>query len=218
MPTPPFKIRHASVADVKAMARIINGSAELGLMLSKSHSQLYEDIREFHVAIDKQGEVVGVCGLSIVWANLAEVIALAVVPGARGKGLGQRLVRSCMREAKRLGIRRVMTLTYQQKFFEKAGFTVVDRMNLPMKVWSVCVNCPKNQACDEIAMIHEFTSVPEIGGPQDMEALAGPTPRYEVPVQITSIGKPVPPGTRGALTTLGVSGIPPFSGIPAKTP
>lgn len=188
MPTPPYKIRHASVRDVKAVARIINGSAELGLMLPKSHSQLYEDIRELHVAIDANGQVAGVCGLSIVWANLAEVISLAVVPEARGKGLGARLVRACVREARRLGIRKVMTLTYQQKFFEKCGFSVVDRQDLPMKVWSVCVNCPKNQACDEIAMIHEFPDVEDAGGPPEFNH---PALRYEVPVQITSVGKPV---------------------------
>ena len=55
-------------------------------------------------------------------------------------------------EAEQLGIRKLMTLTYEQAFFERCGFGVVDRQTLPLKVWSECVRCPKNQRCDEIAM------------------------------------------------------------------
>lgn len=183
-PRPPFRVRRAGVQDVVGMASIINGAAELGQMLPKSHAALYENLREFRVAVDADGQVVGVCGLSIVWSNLAEVISLAVLPTCRGQGLGRRLVSACMAEARRLGIRKVMTLTYQQRFFERLGFGVVDRMALPMKVWSVCVQCPKNQACDEIAMIRVFEEIPDAPAPipQKLE-------HYEAPVQITVGGK-----------------------------
>jgi len=157
-------IRRATVADVPAMARIINNEAEQGLMLPRSLSVLYEDIREFHVC-EVAGGVVGVCGLSIVWANMAEVAALAVAPEHRGKGLGKALVQACLDEAAALGIRRVMTLTYERVFFEKLGFTVLDRQQLPLKVWSECVRCPKNQHCDEIAMVRVLEHVPEVEAP-----------------------------------------------------
>ena len=174
------------VADVPAMGRIINDCAELGQMLPKSQAVLYENLREFHVAempdTDGSPTVVGVCGLSVVWANLAEVASLAVDPGFRGHGIGRELVAVCLREARDLGIRRVMTLTYEQVFFERCGFAVVDRMQLPLKVWSECVRCPKNQACDEIAMILEFEDIPEVAG-----AVKPPKPvEYEVPVVLTT--------------------------------
>ncbi len=168
------------------MADIINEAAELGLMLPKSRSMLYENIREFYVA-DRHLEagpagqahdyaanrasvhdsasdgpdIVGVCGLSVIWANLAEVVSLVVSPTMRGRGLGKRLVDACLEDAKRLGVRRVMSLTYEQVFFERLGFAVVDRQQLPLKVWADCVRCPKNEACDEIAMIREFDEIPE---------------------------------------------------------
>src|SRR5690606_23948784 len=96
-----------------------------------------------------------------------EVYALAVAPQWRGKGIGRRLVLSCVDEAEELGLQRLMTLTYEQRFFERCGFHVVDRQNLPLKVWSECIRCPKNQACDEIAMIREL-GVPQIEGFEDM--------------------------------------------------
>ena len=186
-------IRRATVADVPALGKIINDCAEYGLMLPRSLASLYENVREFHVAVaadlsaaptDDNPEaetptVVGTCGLSIVWANLAEVMSLAVAPSHRGQGLGPRLVQACVEEARALGIRQLMALTYEQAFFEKLGFTVVDRQQLPLKVWSECVRCPKNQDCDEIAMIRELADVPEIAAPRPQ---APPPDAYIVPV------------------------------------
>ena len=182
-------IHRATIADVPQAARIINDAAEFGLMLPKSLAQLYENVREFQIATDDDtGEVVGVCGLSIVWANLGEVVSLAVRADQRGKGLGRRLVQACIDEARELGVRKLMTLTYERTFFEKLGFEVVNRQALPLKVWSECVRCPKNQACDEIAMIHVLQDVPDLSPPQ-----APPQPAqgdYIVPVTLTrSMGK-----------------------------
>lgn len=196
-----FSIRSAKPVDVPAMHKIINDCAEFGQMLPRSLASLYENLREFQVAVedaqapdgqvDAAGvvrddplangmgqRVVGVCGLSIVWANLAEVMALAVAPSNRGMGIGGQLVQACMAEAEQLGIRRVMTLTYEQAFFERLGFTVVDRQKLPLKVWSECVRCPKNQACDEIAMLRELTHVPDTSSPQPQ---APPPHAYIIP-------------------------------------
>lgn len=182
-------VRHAQIGDIPAAQRIINDAAEYGLMLPRSLASMYEDLRDFHVAVvpEAEGErVIGVCGLKIVWANLAEVFALAVSPEARGRGVGRQLVLSCVDEAEELGIRRLMTLTYQREFFEKLGFAVVDRQRLPLKVWSECVRCPKNQACDEIAMIRVLEDVPE---PEAVEPSAPPAEEYVVPVVLTATSR-----------------------------
>jgi amino-acid N-acetyltransferase len=194
-------IRRATVADVPAMSKIINDCAEFGQMLPRSLSSLYENVREFHVAEAERdaegsgdspgGGVVGVCGLSVVWANLAECCALAVAPDQRGKGLGRRLVEACVEEARLLGIRTIMTLTYERVFFERLGFAVVDRQQLPLKVWSECVRCPKNQACDEIAMTRVLEDVPELAVPRPA---VPPPDKYIVPIiRAMRSGRPVPP-------------------------
>lgn len=183
-------IRHAHILDIPAAQRIINDSAEYGLMLPRSLASMYEDVRDFHVAVVPEGtkggeRVVGICGLKVVWSNLAEVYALAVSPDQRGKGIGRQLVLSCVDEAEQLGIKRLMTLTYQGEFFEKLGFRVVERQQLPLKVWSECVRCPKNQACDEIAMVREIEDVVEVKGPPP-EPRAPRDEEYVVPVVLTA--------------------------------
>lgn len=178
-------IRRAEIKDIPVVGQIINDCAEYGLMLHRSLAYLYEHVRDFHVAVE-DGKVVGVCGLSIVWANMAEVYALAVDPRHRGKGLGRQLVLHCIDEGQELGIRTLMTLTYEKEFFVRCGFSIVDRASLPLKVWSECARCPKNQACDEIAMTRVL-DVPEISIPRP-ETPAG---AYEVPVVLKVRSAPV---------------------------
>ena len=171
-------IRPATVNDVPRISQIINSHAELGRMLFKSYAQLYEDLRDFGVYQDDDGNILGCAALSIIWADLAEIRSLAVDEAARGRGIGRRLTEWVIEEARRLQIRRIMSLTYEQGFFEKLGFVVVDKDTLPLKVWSDCVRCPKRDGCDEIAMVRTLLDVPEAQLPA-----ATPTPKgVSIPV------------------------------------
>jgi len=170
-------IRPATIHDVPAIEQIINAHASVGKMLFKSYAQLYEDLRDFGIE-EEGGEPRGCVALTIIWADLAEVRSLAVDEAHLGIGIGRRLVEWAVDEARRLGIRRLMALTYEQGFFEKLGFEVVAKETLPLKVWSDCVRCPKRHGCDEIAVVRTLHDVPE---PQ--QPAATPTPRgVSVPV------------------------------------
>ncbi len=120
-------------------------------MLFASLSDIYERIQTFVVAED-DGQVVGCCAMQVLWENLAEVKSLAVDETSFGKGIGRSLVAGCLDKARGLGLKKVFTLTMEPVFFEKIGFVRVDMAKLPMKVWSDCANCPKQDHCDEIAL------------------------------------------------------------------
>ena len=68
--------------------------------------------------------------------------------------IGAHLVDACLTEARGLGIPTIFCLTYQPTFFEKFGFSRVDKMELPRKVWSECYRCPKFPDCDEVALVY----------------------------------------------------------------
>lgn len=171
-------IRNATIADVPHMQAVINSHAELGKMLFKSYGQLYENLRDFAV-FEEDGEILGCTALAIIWADLAEVRSLAVDERFRGRGIGTQLVQWCIEEGRRLKIRKIMSLTYEKHFFERLGFEVVEKETLPLKVWSDCVKCPKNENCDEIAMVRVLTEVPVLAS----QLAAPPTPRgVSIPV------------------------------------
>jgi len=170
-------IRFATIHDVPRIQEIINAHAELGKMLFKSYAQLYESLRDFAV-YEEDGRILGCCALTIIWADLAEVRSLAVDEDHRGRGIGRKLVEWSVDEARRLGIRRLMALTYEQAFFSHLGFEVVPKDALPLKVWSDCVRCPKRDGCDEIAVVRTLEDVPMPQLPS-----ATPTPKgVSIPV------------------------------------
>ena len=145
-------IRKAVIRDVPEMAAIINAFASQGLMLARSRHQLYQFLRDFCV-VTVEGQVVGCGALNIVWANIAEIRSLAVAEAHHGQGLGGRMVRYLLDEARALGLPSVFALTYRQRLFEDLGFHVVPNASLPHKIWTDCLNCPKFPNCDEIALI-----------------------------------------------------------------
>ena len=146
--------RKARMTDVDNLHALINSYAEQGLMLPRSRSMIYESLREFTV-VEEDGEFLGTGGLHIIWEDLAEIRALALKAEAMGRGLGRKLVEKLLAEARELGIPRVFALTYQREFFEKCGFRLIDKEEMPHKVWKECINCPKFPNCDEQAMLKE---------------------------------------------------------------
>ena len=141
-------IRKARLSDVEEILTLVNNYAAEGLMLSKSRSLLYEHIRDFSV-LETDGVIAGVGGLHILWDDLAEIRSLAVKKEFSYRGFGSQLVQFFLNEAKELNIPRVFTLTYQVEFFQKQGFYLVDKNNMPQKIWRECINCPKFPNCDE---------------------------------------------------------------------
>ncbi len=145
--------RKAIFADVEAILKLVNDYAAQGLMLMRSRNSLYEGLRDFVVAVNDNGEVVGVGGLHMIWDRIAEVRMMAVAPSYRRHGIGAEIVRRLLEEGTKLGVEKFITLTYQPEFFHTLGFITVTKEELPHKIWKECIDCPKFPNCDEVAMI-----------------------------------------------------------------
>jgi amino-acid N-acetyltransferase len=154
-PSAPVYVRPANIADMLQVEPMINRFAAQNLMLPKTREQLVRLFREFVVAADEHGRVVGCGGLRIFSPTLAEVISLAVAPETQGLGVGGRIVEQLVEDAEMLGITTVFALTLRDGFFHRLGFRTVPKEMFPAKVWSDCRNCPKLTACDEIAVVKE---------------------------------------------------------------
>jgi len=164
-------IRQAGVEDIEAMRDLIARYAREDRMLERSRDFLLEHLRDFVVAEDNvtlareasvsrgvaggppPARFMGCCALAVLTRELAEVRSLAVRPEASGRGIGGALVRACVAEARRLGVRRVFALTLVPEFFEKCGFALTSLGRLPEKSAAECPVCPKRFACDEHAML-----------------------------------------------------------------
>ncbi len=147
-----MKIRKAKISDLKHAHSLINEFAKRGQMIPRSLNELYETLRDF-VICESDGAICGVCSLHIMWEDLAEIRSLAVEKRFQKRGIGRRLVKHCIGEARNMGIKRIFALTYHPEFFRKLGFADIDKSALPQKIWGDCLRCPKFPECDENAVI-----------------------------------------------------------------
>ncbi|MFC2065713.1 N-acetyltransferase [Chloroflexota bacterium] len=148
-----MKVEKARIQDIPQIHKLVNSFADRGEMLGRSLSELYENIRDFFV-IRQDESVIACAALHVMWLDLAEIKSVAVARDSQKKGIGARLIDACLGEAAELGIPTIFCLTYQPPFFERHGFTRLDKMELPRKVWTECYRCPKFPDCDEVALIY----------------------------------------------------------------
>ena len=147
-----IKVDRARVSDANSMHRMISHFADKGEMLPRALSEIYEDIRDYFV-VREESQVVACAALHVTWDDLAEIRSLAVYEKEQNQRIGSLLVKACLEEAKELGIPKVFCLVRKPAFFEKHGFQLIDKTELPHKVWAECYRCPKFPDCDEVALI-----------------------------------------------------------------
>lgn len=159
-------IQKAQVRDVQEILDLINGYAAAEMMLPRGPQYLYENIRDFVIASDHRVPVysmletrevlhliVGCGSLHVLWDDMAEIRALAIHPDYKHLGLGSKLVDFMIKEARKLGIKRLYTFTLTEDFFKPLGFKQLKRDELPPKMWGECSRCPKYFKCDEVGMV-----------------------------------------------------------------
>jgi len=145
--------RPARTSDAKAIQKLVNHFAEQDLMLHRSMESIYDSLREFIVAENSDGTIVGCVAVDIYWADQAEIRSLAVSEDVSGRGVGALLIEACIQDARKLGIDRLFAMTYVKQFFEKQGFHEVDIMTLPEKVWRECLEWYARGHRHETAML-----------------------------------------------------------------
>ena len=152
-------IRKATIKDIKTIHRLLQHYGQIGELLARPLSELYDHVRDFTVYEDRLTKrVVGCCALQFCWEDLAEIRSLAVEPEYVGQGIGRQLADAVLAEARRYDVKQVFTLTYRPEFFDRLDFHRIDRSELPIKIWSGCITCVKYPDCDEIAMMRRLGS------------------------------------------------------------
>ncbi|MGM0786452.1 MAG: N-acetyltransferase [Thermodesulfobacteriota bacterium] len=147
-------IRKATIEDIKPIHAMLKHYGAKGQLLARPLSRLYDHVRDFFVCEDPETkQIVGCCALQFCWEDLAEIRSLAVVESHAGKNIGTQLLEAAFEEARVYKIMKLFTLTYRPDFFKKFGFIVIDKSELPIKIWADCIHCVKFPDCDETALL-----------------------------------------------------------------
>jgi N-acetylglutamate synthase-like GNAT family acetyltransferase len=147
-----MKARRAKASDVRAIYELIAHFVEEGLLLPRAEEEIRANVSHFFVLEDEE-RVAGCVALESYTADLAEVRSLAVAPDLRSRGLGARLLRFAVAQARRRRIARVFAVTHAPEFFVRHGFAVGVRQSLTEKIERDCRTCKKRRSCKLIAVI-----------------------------------------------------------------
>jgi len=148
-----IEYRKAKLSDIPKMQELVLPEVESGVILVRSEDEVATNIRSYMLAY-KEDELVGFNALHIHTSSLAEIRSLIVKEGLRGKKIGENLVLRAIEEAKELGLKRVLSLTYKQAFFERLGFIEIPKESLPEhKIWADCIKCKHFPVCNEVSLI-----------------------------------------------------------------
>ncbi len=149
--TSTVKVRPARLTDIEALEGMVTYWANMGENLPRSRSELVRDIGSFAVA-EHHGEVTGCASLYVYDSGLAEIRSLGVEAGWQHQGQGTAIVQYLVEKARQMAIKKVFVLTRTPEFFMKQSFLPTSKSLLPEKVLKDCEQCPRQHACDEVAL------------------------------------------------------------------
>ena len=159
-------IHKARLQDARNIFDLVNSLSGDGTLLRRSYAEICENIRDFTVAEDAQGDFLGCGALHLYGPHLAEVRSIVVKPEARGRGAGDAVLEALIAEAEEHQVMSVCLFTRIPDYFEHLGFRVAERDAMPDKIYKDCQTCPRLYACDEVAMVR---------GPLPKIAVLGPS-------------------------------------------
>jgi amino-acid N-acetyltransferase len=126
------KLRPAKIEDVRGMLELIEPLEAEGTLVKRSRELLEAEIGNFFV-IEHDNRIVG-CAALYPYPNdkSAEFACLAVAPGVREAGYGERLLKACEERVKSLKLRRLFALTtHAAHWFLEQGFRAASVDALP---------------------------------------------------------------------------------------
>jgi amino-acid N-acetyltransferase len=151
-----IKFVKPKLTDIPAMQELVRPEVQSGVILERNSDEVATNIRSYTLAFVND-ELVGFTALHIHTIELAEIRSLIIKDGFRGKKIGEQLVDEALKEGKILGVKRVLSLTYKQSFFERMGFVEIPKESLPEhKIWADCIKCKHFPICNEVSLIKEL--------------------------------------------------------------
>jgi len=143
--------RKAILPDAAYLEQLIRTHVGDGTLLPRTLAEICENIRDF-VVVEDEGEIIGCGALHLYGLHLAEIRSITVRKDCNGRGAGNVLMAGLLREAEHQHVSCVCLFTRIPDFFARFGFETAHRDDIPDKVYKDCQNCPRLNACDEVAM------------------------------------------------------------------
>ena len=116
-----FTIRPAQISDAPDIEALVEPYVRQRILLRRSIEEIRDLTRNGFVA-ERNGRLIGFAAVDIYSRKLAELQCPAVAEDAQRKGIGRRLVQTCLDCARKHQVLEVMAITAAEEFFRECGF------------------------------------------------------------------------------------------------
>ena len=148
-----IEYKKAKLKDIESMQKLVLPEVESGIILDRSDDEIATNIRSYTLAMNGD-ELIGFCALHIHSPNLGEIRSLIIKDAYRSQNIGSELINKLLEEGTKLGLEKVLSLTYRKEFFERLGFVEISKESLPEhKIWADCIKCKHFPVCNEVSLI-----------------------------------------------------------------
>ena len=146
----------AKLSDIEKVQKLVSPEIQNGIILDRSNDEIATNIRSYTLVM-LGDELIGFAALHIHTSYLGEIRSLIIKDGYRGQKIGEKLIGELIEEAKPLGLKKVLSLTYKQSFFERLGFVEIPKESLPEhKIWADCIKCKHFPICNEVSLVKDL--------------------------------------------------------------
>ncbi|HIC10402.1 MAG TPA: N-acetyltransferase [Campylobacterales bacterium] len=154
-----IEIASPTLRDIPEMVSLLELEIASGNILYRSNDEIATNIRSYLIAKSRD-KIVGLVALHIYSVELGEFRSLVVMQKYRNRGVGRFLIQKGIEEGRRLGLSKILVLTYRKEFFQKLGFSEIEKLDIPnSKIWADCIKCSHFPICDEVALILNLEKV-----------------------------------------------------------
>jgi argininosuccinate lyase/amino-acid N-acetyltransferase len=150
-----LSVRRARMSDVDKIYQQVDYWSDKGEILPRSRDNIIHDIQNFVVA-EVDGEVVGCASLYIYQKGLAEIRSIVIDKSMHGLGQGPALVQYLLEFAHQMELQQIIVLTYIPEFFNKLGFTLIEKSALASNIIEDSEQSPHKDPDDEVAMVYLY--------------------------------------------------------------
>jgi len=129
----PQVLRPAQLADVPGILQLIAPLEEDGSLVGRPRELLENEIGNFRI-IEWENTLIACAALYPVSSELGEIACIAIDPGHRDQGLGERLLAALEQQARAAGMSTLLALTVSaEHWFQRHGFEQSTLAELPAK-------------------------------------------------------------------------------------
>jgi amino-acid N-acetyltransferase len=123
----------ATEVDAPALSALNNAFVPEKLTLPRSEEWVLAHIDDYRVIRDEHGHILGSVCLDDYSPSIVELVSLAVLPSAQGKGLGTALIGAAVQLARRRGYPEIFAVSFSDALFQECGFSFGDINRYPEK-------------------------------------------------------------------------------------